>query len=97
MRRSLFMILTALLAGTSIAQARPSTLSMSCGEAAATVADTGAIVLTTGQFTYNRFVAHAGFCLPGERVVPALAPTFDTEDCPLGYTCEPRARPHGRD
>jgi hypothetical protein len=96
MRRSLLLVLAALLAGTSVAQARPSTLDMSCAEAAATVASYGAAVLSTGEYTYNRFVAHSGFCLPGERAVPALAPTFDTEYCPLGYTCEPRTRPQGR-
>jgi hypothetical protein len=96
MRRTLLTVIAALLAGTSIAQARQSTLNMSCAEAAATVASYGAAVLSTGEFTYNRFVAHSGFCLHDERAVPALAPTFDSEYCPLGYTCEPRLRPHGR-
>jgi hypothetical protein len=91
MRRSLLAAAAALLAGTSIAAAgRPSTLSMSCAEAAATVATTGAIVLTTGEFTYNRFVAHGGFCLQNEDLTPARAPTLDAPDCPIGYTCEPR-------
>ena len=50
---------------TSLAEARPNTTSMSCGEAAATVARAGAIVLTTGEHTYERFVAASTFCLAG--------------------------------
>jgi hypothetical protein len=91
MRRLLFLSL-AMLHATAVAQARPSTLDMSCAEAAATVASYGAAVLTTGEFTYDRFVAHLGFCLPTEAVKPAYAPTIDTESCNLGYVCEEERR-----
>ena len=70
--------------------ARPSTLGMSCAEAQATVAKSGAVVLTTGEFTYDRFVAHPGFCEPSEAANQAVAPTRDSETCPIGYTCERR-------
>jgi hypothetical protein len=82
----------ALLASTSTLQARPSTLDMSCGEAAALVASRGAIVLTTGQFTYDRFVAHVGHCSLGEVARPAYAPTLDSPQCAVGYRCEYRQR-----
>ena len=39
------------------AQARPSTLGMSCGQAQYLVRSSGAIVLSTGGQTYDRFVA----------------------------------------
>jgi hypothetical protein len=68
--------------------ARPSTLSMTCAEAQATVAKSGAIVLTTGEFTYDRFVAHSGFCDASETAGQANAPTRDSDACPIGYTCE---------
>jgi len=90
MRRSLVAGLAALLAATSVAQARPSTLDMSCAEAAATVASYGAAVLSTGPYTYDRFVVHNGFCLPTEDAKPASAPTLDTPYCNLGYTCDER-------
>jgi hypothetical protein len=68
--------------------ARPSTLGMTCAEAQATVARNGAVVLTTGEFTYDRFVAHSGFCEPSETADQAIAPTRDNDTCPVGYTCE---------
>jgi hypothetical protein len=71
-------------------QARPSTLDMTCAQAAALVASRGAIVLTTGQFTYERFVVHAGHCAVGEIPWPAYAPTSDTPSCAIGYRCEYR-------
>lgn len=90
MRRSTLAVLAALLAGTSIAQARPSTLNMTCGEAQATVASYGAVVMSTGDHTYDRFVVHNGFCLPTEIARPASAPTLDANYCTVGYICEQR-------
>ena len=85
-------VVATLLATASIAEARPSTLGMSCGQAAATVARAGAIVLSTGVHTYDRFVVHNGFCLPGQKVKPAYAPTADSPTCGIGYTCTDRFR-----
>jgi hypothetical protein len=90
MRKSLLTVFAVIVAGTSVAQARPSTLSMTCGQAAATVASYGAAVLSTGPNTYDRFVANISFCLPGEYTKQATAPTLDTPYCPIGYTCEQR-------
>jgi len=39
---------------------------MTCAQAQALVTTTGAIVMSTGQYTYERFVAHRGFCRHGE-------------------------------
>ena len=80
-------ILVATLAATSIAGARPNTANMSCDEAAATVARSGAIVLSTGVKTYDRFVATNLFCLSGETTEPGLAPTLDSRLCQVGYVC----------
>lgn len=78
--------LAALLAAPS-AEARPNTTAMSCGQAAATVARAGAIVLSTGELTYERFVATSAFCLGGEVVEPGIAPTLDSPACQVGYVC----------
>ena len=72
---------------SAVAQPRPSTLAMSCGQAASLVASAGGIVLGTGGFTYDRFVAHRGFCLRSEYDEPAWAPTADTPQCFVGYRC----------
>ena len=53
----------------------------------ALVAEQGAVVLTTGDHTYDRFVAHGGFCLPGEAPLRAFAPAADASKCPVGYLC----------
>jgi hypothetical protein len=84
-------------AGTSLAGARPNTLTMSCDEAIALVQRAGAIVLSTGRYTYDRFVAHNGFCIPGQDVRRAMAPTEDTRYCTIGYTCVERDRLYRND
>ena len=87
MSRLVLSIIAATLAGTSVSEARPLTTTMSCGQAAATVARAGAIVLSTGEFTYERFVATGGFCLPGEITEAGIAPTLDSRSCQVGYVC----------
>ena len=92
MSKLILSVLAATLATPSIAEARPNTVTMSCGQAAATVARAGAIVLSTGEFTYDRFVATNGFCLPGEITEPGIAPTTDSQNCQVGYVCRQRFR-----
>ena len=84
------LVLLVILAGTSLSDARPSTTTMSCGQAAATVARAGAMVLTTGPGTYERFVASGAQCLPGEFTEAAQAPTLDSPYCTVGYVCKQR-------
>jgi hypothetical protein len=81
-----------LLATTAVAQ-RPSTLNMTCAEAATIVAQYGSIVLSTGQYTYDRFVAAPGYCFIGEHAWPGKAPTADARQCRLGYICKPGRSP----
>jgi hypothetical protein len=69
------------------AQGRPSTVNMTCAQARALVAARGGIVLGTGGYTYDRFVAHGGFCLNRETTKAAWVPTLDTPQCFVGYTC----------
>lgn len=71
------------------AQARPSTLGMSCGEAQSIVRQSGAIVLSTGGNTFDRFVASRQFCGPDEEQIATWAPTADTPQCLVGSRCEP--------
>jgi len=92
MRKLMLLALASLVAAASTAAARESTTGMSCAQAAAVVASEGAIVLTTGEHTYDRFVAHVGFCQHGEQAVPVVAPTLDSEYCSVGYRCEYRQR-----
>lgn len=76
--------------GSAVAQTRPSTLAMSCGQASSLVAQAGGIVLGTGGYTYDRFVRDAGFCLITEETQPAWVPARDTPQCFIGYRCRER-------
>jgi hypothetical protein len=92
--RSRALALAAVLVGTAemaVAQPRPSTLAMSCRQAQALVASRGAIVLGTGQYLYDRYVAHVGFCQFEETTEPAFEPTADNPQCPIGNRCRARA------
>jgi hypothetical protein len=69
------------------AQGRPSTTAMTCAAAASFVASRGAVVIGTGGDTFDRAVAHQGFCERGEVTVPLYAPTLDKRTCFIGRTC----------
>jgi hypothetical protein len=83
MKRSLLAVAGVLIAASATAQPRPSTLQMTCGQAAALIASQGGIVLGTGGDTYDRFVAHRGFCLRSEAAGTVWVPTRDTPNCHL--------------
>lgn len=83
---ALMLALTA-TATTAAAQGRLSTQSLPCAQASALVARSGAVVLGTGQFTYERFVRDSSFCEVAETIEPVYAPTADAAQCPVGYRC----------
>jgi hypothetical protein len=87
MRIVLAAALVALSAGPTFAE-RPSTLAMSCQQAQSLIAKRGAVVMSTGRHTYDRFVASEGFCLHGEYADTAWVPTRDASRCAIGYTCK---------
>jgi hypothetical protein len=60
---------------------------MTCAEAQALVSTNGAIVMSTGQYTYKRFVVHRGFCIHGEVLEWVYALTSDHPQCRVGYEC----------
>ena len=79
------------LAGLSfpaVAQGRPDARAMSCGEVRTMIAARGAVVLTTGRHTYDRYVAGTHFCAPPDVAVPVSIRTRDAESC-LVYACRP--------
>ena len=91
MMKRLALVLAGFACATSaVAQSRPSTLAMTCGQAAGLVASRGAIVLGTGGYTYDRFVRDDRFCLRGESTEPVWVPARDTPQCFVGYRCTDR-------
>jgi hypothetical protein len=88
MNKALLAALAAFLAASgALAQPRPSSVNMTCAQAAGLVASRGALVLGTGGYTYDRYVHHRGFCLITETTKPAWVPARDTPQCFVGYTC----------
>jgi hypothetical protein len=70
------------------AQQRLSTLNLTCGQAQQIIASRGAAVLSTGTYTYDRFVRDRRFCERNESLELAFVPSRDTPQCPIGYRCK---------
>lgn len=77
----------AIAATASASFARPDARQMSCGQTQSLVERSGAVVITTGQHTYDRFVAHDGYCYHPEVREITYIRTRDTDQCPI-YHCE---------
>ncbi|MBA5778173.1 hypothetical protein H2509_13670 [Stappia sp. F7233] len=88
----LFLILPA--AVSDPAHARPDTRQMTCAQAQALVKKQGAVVMSTGQYTYNRFVSTLRYCDRSQQLAPLYAPTRDTPQCFVAYYCKDIYRPN---
>lgn len=86
-RAAALCIVLAAIPAAALAQARPFVPAMSCAQARGLVRSAGAIVLSTGQFTYDRYVEDDGFCDADEYAAPAFVPTRDNQACPIGFYC----------
>jgi hypothetical protein len=79
-------------ATAALAQTRPASTAMNCGQAARLISSRGAVVLGTGGYTYDRFVADRSFCQATEITVSAFVPTRDNPQCFVGYRCKEPSR-----
>lgn len=79
----------ALTVGAAAAQGRPDARAMTCGQARALVQQRGAVVLTTGRYTYDRYVVSKRYCAFAETIRHAWIATRDTPSCLVGYVCVP--------
>ena len=77
-----------LLATAAQAQSFPSTTGMPCSASHQLVLTQGAIVLSTGGHTYDRFVRDRSFCDVTEYAKTAYVPSRDTPVCFVGYRCK---------
>lgn len=75
----------ALVAGAA-AQGRPDSRQMSCAQVQDLIVQNGAVVLTTGQFTYDRYVSSLRFCSHPSIPVIDSVQTRDANQCPV-YRC----------
>jgi len=71
----------------ALAQVGPLTTGRPCSADRALVNDRGAVVLSTGQYTYGRFVRDARYCQVDQYPQPAWVPSDDTAQCFVGYRC----------
>ena len=96
MRGSVLALVLALAPLSALAQHRPFAPALSCGQAQALVASEGAIVMSTGTYTYSRFVASVAACERGETTEPAWTNTADNPQCFVGYRCRDTDLDFGR-
>jgi len=72
------------IAGMTAADAqsgRPNSTTMTCGQVQSMITQRGAVVLSTGQYTFDRYVANRSFCQHGEVLRRDYVPTRDNNRC----------------
>jgi hypothetical protein len=85
------------LSFSQFAQARPDLRRMTCAQAQHMVQRNGAVVFTTGPYTFSRYVADIRYCDRGQLTYPQLGSTRDNPRCLVGYECrEPLFSPWDR-
>jgi hypothetical protein len=77
----------ALVTTGALAQVGPSTTGRPCAADRALVNARGAAVLSTGQYSYGRFVRDSRYCQVDQYLQPAWVPSDDTAQCFVGYRC----------
>jgi predicted lipoprotein with Yx(FWY)xxD motif len=82
--------------GTAMAQVRVQTPQISCQAANGLVDASGAAVLGTGVYTYDRYVRSQSACAAGQITRPAWVPAADQAQCFIGYTCIEKERRNNR-
>ena len=61
---------------------------MSCTQIQALVQSRGAVVISTGQYTYQRFVAAANYCAFDQVLDRAWITTAGGTQCQVGFRCK---------
>lgn len=77
------------LLSTQMVEARINTTNLTCHQTQNLVNSSGAIVLSTGRYTYDRFVANRSLCSGGDYIKRVYVSTRDRKSCPVRYVCTP--------
>ncbi|MTI44156.1 hypothetical protein JM93_04174 [Roseibium hamelinense] len=80
--------IAALSASATTVLARPDLRQMTCAQAQQMVRQQGAVVFTTGQYTYSQFVSNLSYCDPRQQLFRQYGPTKDNPRCPVAFKCE---------
>ncbi|MCP8940858.1 hypothetical protein NK718_20215 [Alsobacter sp. SYSU M60028] len=89
MSRAILAAILTLAAAPALAQSRPDTLTMTCAQTQALVKSKGSIVLGSGQFFYDLYVASVTYCPIGEVTRVMFVKTKDQPACPLSVCDQP--------
>jgi len=76
-------------ASAAHSQGRLDSRNMTCNQARDLVRNSGAVVMSTGRFTFERVVYSVSFCQSFELTKPFYAPTLDVKKCNVGNKCVP--------
>ena len=60
---------------------RPDSRTMTCAQVQSMIDQRGAVVLSTGQYTFDRYVSNRNFCQHGEVLRRDYVPTKDNNKC----------------
>jgi len=72
------------------AQQRPDSARMQCAQVWPFVQSRGVVILGTGPYVYDRFVADGRFCAVTQRTDVAFVRSADAANCFAGYICRER-------
>ncbi len=70
---------------------RPNSTTMTCAQVQSMISQRGAVVLSTGQYTFDRYVANRNACQHGEFLRRDYVPTRDAKKCQV-QRCANRSR-----
>lgn len=73
------------LSGAALAAGRPDARKMDCSQVQALINQDKAVVLATGQHTYDRYVANSRYCSMGDFGQLQLISTRDTSQCAVHH------------
>lgn len=68
---------------------RPDTRAMSCSQVQSLIKQNGAVVMSTGQYTFDRYVYTKNFCQHGEVARNQWVPTKDVKRCRVRVCIDP--------
>ncbi|AMN53196.1 MULTISPECIES: hypothetical protein [Stappiaceae] len=80
---------------STAAEARPDLRKMTCAQAQNMVRQHGAVVFTTGQYTYSMFVSNRSYCDRNQVLFTQFGQTRDTPRCPVAFECKEPLFPRG--
>ncbi|MHA7774933.1 hypothetical protein [Roseibium sp. M-1] len=78
------------LVTTGPAAARPNSNAMTCAQVQSMINQNGAVVLSTGQYTFDRYVSNTNFCQHGQITRWDYVPTKDARKCRVSRCIDPQ-------